>query len=146
MVSTLLEFLNVALRWVHITSVVILIGGVIFALSALAPSVEAISAESRLAINRTVAARFRKFVWAATIGLFASGFYNFLTAPGHTGRYHMLFGIKMLLVAHVIAVAFLVTRSNPTPEQDARRPRLLAGTAISGLIIIFISAYLRRIF
>jgi hypothetical protein len=52
----------------------------------------------------------------------------------------------MLLVAHVLAVAFLVTRTGLSPEQDARRPRMLAGTVISGLIVILISAYLRRIF
>jgi uncharacterized membrane protein len=146
MVSTLLEILNVGLRWVHITSVAILVGGMIYARAALAPALGSISADSRVAVNRTAAARFRRLVWVATVGLIMSGLYNFLTAPGHTGRYHMLFGIKMLLVAHVVAVAFLATRAGLSPEQDARRPRMLAGTAVSGLIIILISAYLRRIF
>ena len=52
-----------------------------------------------------------------------------------------LFGIKILLALHVFAVAFLITKPvNP------RRSRMMTGTIISGLIILAISAYLRRIF
>jgi hypothetical protein len=64
-----------------------------------------------------------------------------MTNPGHTPTYHILLGVKLLLVMHVFAVAFLVTQ-----PKNPRRARLMAGTVVSGLIIIAISAYLRRIF
>ena len=64
-----------------------------------------------------------------------------MTNPGHNIRYYILLGIKLLLVAHVFAVGIVLVTKNPE-----HRGRLLAGSAISGLIIILISAYLRRNF
>jgi hypothetical protein len=52
-----------------------------------------------------------------------------------------LLSVKLLLAAHVFAVGVLLVTKNPE-----HRGRLLAGNAISGLIIILISAYLRRTF
>ena len=75
------------------------------------------------------------------LGLIVSGTYNLLTNPGHTPKYHMLLGIKLMLVLHVFAVALLITQ-----PKNPRRARMMTGTLISGLIILAISAYLRRIF
>ncbi len=83
----------------------------------------------------------RNVVWACIAGLLLSGTLNLLSNHGHTPRYHMLFGIKFLLVPHVFAVALLSTKPD-----NPRRFRMLAGAAISGVAIIVISAYLRRIF
>ena len=55
--------------------------------------------------------------------------------------YHMLLGIKLLLVLHVFAVAILIVQ----PQEPAPRAQM-TGAVISGLVIIAISAYLRRIF
>ena len=91
--------------------------------------------------TRFAAALFRPRVVAAIIALLISGIYNILTTPGHTTRYHIWLAIKLLLVLHVFASAFLSTRpGNP------RRGRMMASAALSGLIIILISAFLRRIF
>jgi hypothetical protein len=67
--------------------------------------------------------------------------YNLFANPGHSARYHMLLGVKLLLALHIFAVAMLATQ-----PKNPRRARLLTGAAISGLAIILISAYLRRIF
>ena len=92
-------------------------------------------------LSGKAAAAYRPTVLLAVAGLIVSGLYNLLTNPGHSPRYHMFLGIKILLALHVFAVAFLVTQPvNP------RRGRLMTGAAISGLIIIAISAYLRRNF
>ncbi len=64
-----------------------------------------------------------------------------LTNPGHSVLYHTLLGIKLLLALHVFAAALLVTR-----PRNPRRTRLMTGTVISGLIIVALSAYLRRIY
>jgi hypothetical protein len=73
-------------------------------------------------------------------GLVLSGIYNFLIKPGHQPIYHMLFGVKILLVLHVFSVAILATA-----PKNPRRARQLFGAAISGLTIILISAYLKGI-
>jgi hypothetical protein len=66
--------------------------------------------------------------------------YNFLTKPGQTTLYLVLFAVKILLVLHVLSVTILATApSNP------RRSRLLFGAAVSGMTIVLISAYLKGI-
>ena len=55
--------------------------------------------------------------------------------------------IKMLLVAHIFATAILLARMDiKTAEDERKRRRRLAGMAASGLVVILISAFLRRIF
>jgi hypothetical protein len=87
------------------------------------------------------AALYRPLVFGAMAALLISGCYNILTNVGHTPLYHMLLGVKLLLVMHVFAVAILITRPH-----NPRRARMMAGAAISGLAIIAISDYLRHIF
>lgn len=126
----------VIMRWLHISSMAALMGVMIYG-----RVVERIAKASGDPLSGKAATHFRPTVLFAVAGLIVSGLYNLLTNPGHTPRYHMLFGIKILLALHVFAMAFLVTQPvNP------KRERLMTGAAISGLIILGISAYLRRIF
>jgi len=135
------DLLFVMVRWIHIASMATLIGGLLFARLVLAPSLSSVSGESRDALTEKSAALFRPFVLAAILGLILSGTFNLLTTPGHRPFYHMLLGIKLLLALHVFAVAMLIVRPN-----NKRRVRMMTGTLISGLVILFISAWLRRIF
>jgi uncharacterized membrane protein len=137
----MLEALFVLMRWMHIASVVTLIGGMIFARLVMVPAAGGMSPETRAALGERVAAAFRPLVAAALAGLLISGTYNIISTPGHSVKYHMFLGIKLLLVMHVFAVAWLVVQPN-----NQRRARQMMGALISGLIIILISAYLRRIF
>lgn len=135
------EVLSVFMRTLHITSVIALLGGLFYARATLLPSLKRTAPDARAALEEAAAARFRPVALAAIAGFLLSGLYNLFSNPGHSPRYHMLLGIKLLLVLHVFAVAMLATRPvNP------RRGRLLTGTVVSGLAIVIISAYLRRIF
>jgi uncharacterized membrane protein len=137
----MLEALALIARWLHIASVVTLIGGILYSRLVLWPSLGSLPADERKAMEETVARRFQPLVWIAISGLVLSGLYNLMINPGHSPRYHMLLGIKLLLALHVFAVALLIVQPN-----NQRRGRLLTGTMISGLIVIAISAYLRLIF
>jgi uncharacterized membrane protein len=137
----MVEELAVFMRWLHISSVATLIGGMIFGRFVVTPASSALSAETQKAFGEKAAAAFRPLVAAAIVCLLVSGMYNIISAPGHTVKYHILLGVKLLLVLHVFAVAWLVVQPN-----NQRRARMMFGGAISGLIIILISAYLRRIF
>jgi Na+-transporting NADH:ubiquinone oxidoreductase subunit NqrD len=92
-------------------------------------------------LGERTAAAFRPLVMLSIAFLAISGIYNLLGNPGHTLRYHIVLGVKLLLVAHIFAVAVLITRPH-----HPRRVRLMAGGAISSLIVIGIAAYLHRIF
>ena len=128
-------------RWLHIASMTTLLGGMIFWRLVLAEASEDMGMAARGPLFERVAAAFRPLVLASIVGLVVSGFINFLSAPGHSKLYHALFGIKMLLALHVFAVSIIMVRPN-----NPRRTRLATGTMISGLIILLISAWLRRNF
>lgn len=135
------DVIYVIMRWLHIASMATLIGGMIFGRMVMAQAAEGLSPDSRESFMDRAAMLYRPLVFTAMGGLLISGTYNILTNLGHTPLYHMLLGVKLLLVMHVFAVAILVARPH-----NKRRARMMAGAAISGLAIIAISAYLRHIF
>ena len=135
------DVLFVLMRWLHISSVATLIGGMIFGRAVMSQAAEGLSPDSRESFMDKAAGLYRPLVFTAMGCLLISGTYNILTNLGHTPLYHMLLGIKFLLVMHVFAVAILIPRPH-----NKRRARMMAGAAFSGLAIIAISAYLRHIF
>jgi len=77
-----------------------------------------------------------------------SGSYNFfrVVSSGVDTTYHMAFGLKFLLALHVFAILFILsTPPSGDPQRDAKRPRLVVGALISGLIILAVAAYLRTL-
>jgi uncharacterized membrane protein len=135
------EALGIFMRWLHIASVATLIGGMIYGWIVLVPAAGGLAADARKALAERTAVRYRPLVFGAIFALLLSGIFNLMTNPGHHLRYYVLLGIKLLLVAHVFAVGIVLVTKNPE-----HRGRLFAGAAISGLVIILISAYLRRTF
>ncbi len=116
--------LGVLLRWVHIGSVVILIGGIFYArffAGGLAP-------------------RFRPWMWGAMLALVGSGLYNLLSKEPLPPVYHMWFGVKILLVLHIFVVGLRVTTA---PPGNPKPTRMLTGMAYSGLAVLLVSAWLR---
>jgi len=135
------DALSTIMRWLHIASITILIGGMLFGGMNLQARAGMLTPELEQAVSERIAARFRIRVYLTIAALIISGTYNLLITPGHSTRYLILFGVKLLLVLHVFAVAILAVRPNVV-----RRARMMYGAGISGLIVILISAYLRRIF
>jgi uncharacterized membrane protein len=134
------DILTTFARWVHISSMATLIGGILYARFVMAPSEATLPSEARTTLDESAAAHFRPIVFLAIAGLLLSGTFNFLTKPGHSALYHALFGIKILLALHVFSVAILIAQPG-----NKRRNRQMLGAAISGLLIILISAYLKGI-
>jgi uncharacterized membrane protein len=135
------EALGIIMRWLHIASVATLVGGMLYGWLVLVPAMALLTADARKVMADRTAALYRPLVFGAIAALIISGGYNLASNPGHQTRYYILLSIKLLLAAHVFAVGILLVTKNPE-----HRGRLLAGSAISGLIIILISAYLRRTF
>lgn len=139
---TLRAVLAVLMRWIHITSVVTLIGGFIFARFAVAPALANVPEPERGTLGNKVVANFRPLLYTVLATVIGSGLYNYLTKPSYPPHYHMWIGIKFLFVLHIFAVAVLYT----IPQaEEVKRNRWLTGMVGSGLIIIAISGYLRWI-
>ena len=129
------------MRWLHLSSVAALVGGILYARFVMAPSENFLPPDARATLDERAAAHFRPVVIAAIVCLVCSGLFNYLTRPGHTPLYHALFGVKILLALHVFAVAILIAQPG-----NKRRNRQMFGAAISALTVILISNYLKGIF
>jgi putative copper export protein len=133
------DVFGVLMQWLHISSVATLVGGLIYARLAMTPACKPLAPEGRDAVGERAALAFRPLAFAAMAGLLVSGLYKMMVSPGHSVRHQTLLGVKLVLAAHVFAIAVLVVQ----PKRE-RRPRLMAGAIVSGLIVILIAAYLRR--
>jgi uncharacterized membrane protein len=135
------EAFSVFMRWLHISSVAGLIGGMIYGRVVMTASAGELAPEARQALEERAAALFRPILVIAMVCLMLSGVYNIVSFTGHTTRYHVLLGVKLLLVAHIFVAAIMVAQ-----PRNRRRGRQMASAAISGIIVIAISAYLRSIY
>jgi hypothetical protein len=124
--------LGVCMRWIHIASVVTLIGGFIYARFALASATPAVGEAAAIA--------FRPLLYTVLVTVIGSGMYNYATKASYPPGYHMWMGIKLLLVLHIAAASVLYS---VRAGDAARRNRTALGIVISGLIVIAIADYLR---
>ena len=132
----------VLMRWIHIASGIVLLGGFAFARLVLAPALAETNDSVRRAFADRIASRFRPILVTVVVTIAGSGLYNYLTKENYPPHYHMWIGIKFLFVMHIFAVAILYSTVN---AEESKRNRWLTGMIASGLVIIAISAYLRWI-
>lgn len=147
-VDTPVLLLHLLSRFVHIGSVVLFLGSVFYARQVLVPVLNVIPENIRMTSAAGAQLRFRAVLWTLLVLIVGSGLYNFLSydGPKHTQTYQIWFGIKMLLVLHILATAILWGTS---PYGDVsvggKNSRRLASMVASGIIVIAISAYLRSL-
>jgi hypothetical protein len=133
-----MDYLGFFMLALHIVCAVTLVGGAILWRFAAIPGIQLLESDTRVKVDNAIAAAWRRKVVLSILGLLISGIYNLMNRAVPTQRFHILFGIKMLLALHVFAVALGVTRPN-----NPRRARRLTGIAISGVVILIISAAFR---
>jgi uncharacterized membrane protein len=132
--------LGVCIRWIHIASVVTLIGGFIYARFVLAPALVSLPPTEGYRLGNLIAVGFRPLLFTVLVTTLGSGIYNYATKASCPPTYRLWLGIKLLLVLHIFAAAVLYSLR---PSNLAKRNRTAFGIVISGLIIIAISNYLR---
>ncbi|HTU46131.1 MAG TPA: hypothetical protein VMF91_13775 [Bryobacteraceae bacterium] len=139
-------FVHLLFRFIHIASVILLLGGVVYARWVLVPTLNALPEDIRKRAARDAQERYRTTLFVLLILIVGSGLYNFFTGPKHGQTYQIWFGVKMLLVAHIVASAILwATSPYGDVTVDGRSKRRLVSIAISGLLVVLISAYLRSL-
>jgi hypothetical protein len=137
---TVSAVLGVCMRWIHIASVVTLIGGFIYARFVLAPALASLpTSERELAGSKTVSS-FRPLLIAVVVAALGSGVYNYATKASYPPTYHIWMGIKLLLALHIFASAIFYSVRE---SAEAKRNRNALSISISGLIVIAIAGYLR---
>lgn len=138
------DLVQISFRFVHIVSVILFLGGVVYAARVLVPVLNSLPEELRIETASQAQRRFRERLFVLLVLIVGSGLYNFFEGPKHGQAYQIWFGIKMLLVAHILSASILWATS---PYGDVtvggKRKHRLLSISISGLIVVFISAYLR---
>ncbi|MBV9669549.1 MAG: hypothetical protein JOZ43_01215 [Acidobacteriales bacterium] len=140
--------LHIISRFIHIASVILLLGGVAYARQVLVPSLNGLPDDLRKQAANIAQDRFRRTLYTLLMLIIVSGFYNFFTyaGPRHSRDYQIWFGVKMLLVAHILATSILwATSRYGDIAVSGKTGRRAASLTIAGLIIVAISAYLRSL-
>lgn len=135
------------LQWVHVTAVVMGVGGMAFLLFVLTPGLGNLQPQQRERLAKEVIARFRWLLWPAMALILLSGLYNVREYYWEVawGKSWELLTVKIVLACIDFVIALALTL--PFKLLDwfrARRQFWLALAVGLAVAIMYISAYLRR--
>jgi len=147
-----LFWINVVIRWLHVTSAVTAVGAMIFMRVVLQPAVAGADPSARPSMAKRVLPRFKTLLHSALGLLLLTGVYNLWIAipkvrslAYHT-LYHSVIGTKILLVLVLFGFVSAVLSSSPaSANMQESRQRWLTVLIILALVILFLSAVLRRL-
>lgn len=146
--------LNLLMRWVHVASAVVGVGGTVMLRFVILPvlAARADGAEILDGIRQVW-----KRVFHTVMGLLLlSGFYNYIMVSipkaralkeagdeAFSGRYHGTMGMKILLSLILFGIGIALLK--PVPAMHENRKTWLSVNTVLGLVIILFGAYLRRL-
>ena len=140
---------DVAMRIVHITGVVILVGAVVFARYVVMPSSDALT-DPQPRFVEAIRSRLAKLIPFGVAAILVSGFYNYLhnQMSLHKGQpfYHAIMGVKLILAFAVFFFASALTGKSKAFEFLRNKADAWMGVVvIAALIIIGLAAVLGAI-
>jgi len=135
------------LQWVHVTAAVMAVGGMAFLLIVLTPGLGDLQTQQRDQMNKEVIDRFRWVLWSSMAVLLLSGLYSIREYYWEMawGKSWELLTVKIIVACIVFVIGLALTL--PVKLFDwvrARRQVWLEIAVGLSVVIIFISAYLRR--
>lgn len=155
------DLLPVLMQWLHVGSVVLMIGGFFFLRVVLLPAAKVLPDARKTQLIDAAFRRFRVIVWISLITILVSGVYNFITfliatsnqtvtdpklAPDYS-MYIVVLGVKFLIVTLIFILGIALTFPYPVYAPIQKHPApWLNLTLILSLIVIFLSTYLRRMY
>jgi putative copper export protein len=147
-----LFWFNVFIRWLHVTSAVSAIGAMIFMRVVLQPAVTALDPSTRQVMAEQVLPRFKTLLHSALGLLLLTGAYNLwiaipkVRALAYHTLYHSVIGTKILLFLVLFGFVSAALSSSPASvNMQESRQRWLTVLIILALVILFLSAILRRL-
>ena len=155
------ELVPALMQWLHVGSVVLMIGGFFFLRVILLPATKILPDQQQSQMTESAFRRFRAVVWIALLTILVSGIYNFVTffrsarSQGQTvletspdySTYVLILGVKLFIVFLIFTLGVVLTFPYPVFAPFQKRPApWLNVTLILGLIVIFLSTFLRRMY
>jgi uncharacterized membrane protein len=143
---------NVVVRWIHISSAVVGIGGMAFLALVLVPAARRGGTEAARAALDAALPGFRQILLTVIALLLLTGIYNLwlvmpkASALGDLKRtYHMVLGMKLLLALILFGTASSVAAAGRRAGGfQPRHAPLLSVSLVLAVVILFLSATLRR--
>ncbi len=140
--SSVAVALAIVMRWLHIASVITLLGGFVFARFVVMPALKPVDEKTRGQLLDYIRVRFRPLLFGSMALVVLSGVYNLTWADWMPAAPTIIwFGIKMIFALHIFGVGLLLLRRRGCLK--AKRSRLTAGVVVSGAVVVAIAAYLR---
>lgn len=142
-----MEVIDVVSRIVHVSTAIVLVGGMVFSLLVLAPAAASLTEQSHSELLRGVIGRWKKFVHGGILLFLLSGFYNYFRAmklhPGD-GLYHGLVGTKIILAFVIFFIAAALVGRSPALERF-RQNRIfwMRVIVILAAVIVAISGFVK---
>lgn len=138
--------MSTVFQWIHVSAAALGVGGMGFLLLVLWPSARVLTPEQRDALLQAVGGKFRWVSWTVILLLIISGLYNMsLVWEAPWGRYWQMLTVKIALAVVVFLISLGLTLPFKLLEPfRARRKQWLTAAFAVGLVVILISAYLRR--
>jgi putative copper export protein len=127
-------------KWLHLLSMIGVLGGIMFALLVLVPSLNGTSED----VSKSLWKRFGISLAVLWMVVLATGFYNMiLVSPSVNKEYQKLLGMKMGLAILMFILTMLMAHPMPALRKfvNNRRPWLLV-LMLCGIIVVGISAHL----
>ncbi len=139
--------MSTLLQWIHVTAAVVAVGGMVFLLLVLIPSLEPLEPDQHdLAADR-VMARFRWVIWSAIVVLLSSGVYSIRQYYWEVawGKSWVILTVKIVLSLIVFVIMLALTLPLKIFDRARVRGQIWLSVAVGlAFAVIFISAYLRR--
>lgn len=139
-----MEWLNLLMRWLHLSSVAVLIGSAAFLVLVLRPALADRSRESRREFFLSLKIRLKMLVHGGIAGTLISGLYNI-----HLGwRANLAPNLEVFLAKLVLALAVLalviaaLAGRSPGSDPLSSRGRLLTWGFALALAVVVVSVYL----
>jgi uncharacterized membrane protein len=140
-------WVNVAMRWVHVASAVVAVGGTVMMRFVILPALERLPNGPE--VLTAIRPAFKRIIHSAIGLLLLTGLYNYVIVAipkvkeqGIEG-YHSVMGIKILLSLVLFGIAFALLK--PVPAVHENRKTWLSVNVVLGFLILLLAAYLRRL-
>ena len=139
-----MEYLDLAMRWLHIIPAVALIGGTIFMRVAVVPACNQLDEEQRNQVQEAVRRGWSRLLMPSILFLILSGFYNtaMISMSGETsgGYYNGLLGVKLFLAIAIFYIASLLAgRSDAAVRWRQRQTFWLNVNIVLAILLIGIA-------
>ncbi len=140
---------DIAMRFVHLTGVVVFVGAAVFARYVVSPAGEALK-DPQPRYAEAVRGRLAKLILLSVAAILISGFYNYLRnqISQHEGQalYHALMGVKIILAFAIFFFASALTGKAKAFEfLRSKADTWMGAVVIAALIIIGLAAVLGAI-